>query len=93
MEVLRILQHGPERSGSRPICGNGAVWEEIRIGIASAMPATATVTAQRLNSLLKKVALQSEEEPERFKSGLILWHLRRGWKPRPFKTKSKLDVF
>ena len=67
MEVLGILQHAPEQSGSRPICGNGAVWEEIRIGIASAMPATATVTTQRLNSLLKKVALQSEEEPQRLK--------------------------
>jgi hypothetical protein len=54
MEVLGILQHGPERSGRRSICGNGAVWEEIRIGIGSAMPATATVTARRLNSFAEK---------------------------------------
>ena len=27
------------------------------------------------------------------KAGLILWHLRRGLKPRPFKTKPKLEFF
>jgi hypothetical protein len=36
----------------------------------------------------EKVALRSEEQPQRLKAGLILWHLRRGLKPRPFKTKS-----
>jgi hypothetical protein len=40
--------------------------------------------------LAEKVALQSEEQPQRL-AELILWHLRRGLKPRPFKTKSKLE--
>jgi hypothetical protein len=39
----------------------------------------------------EKVALQSEERASAAKAGLILWHLRRGLKPRPFKTKSKLE--
>jgi hypothetical protein len=27
------------------------------------------------------------------KSALILWHIRHGFKPRPFKTRSKATIF
>jgi len=40
---------------------------------------------ERHNSLLKNTTRAASAA----KAGLILWHLRRGLKPRPFKAKPK----
>src|SRR5712671_5366648 len=45
-----------------------------------------------ISSLLKKWYC-SLRATSAAKAGLILWHLRRGLKPRPFKTKSKPEFF
>jgi hypothetical protein len=35
--------------------------------------------------VVERVALQAQ----RLQAGIHLWHLRRGWKPRPFKAPFK----